>query len=120
MAELLKCRSPRAVDAQLRALPKDLEGMYERNLSCSTNPDDLKKFLVWLAFSVRPLRIEELADAIAIDHLSSDRPTYDSDLRYFAPTDILDSCAGFITFISCDQGELFSAYGIIVILKQLI
>ena len=97
--ELSKCCSPHAVDAQLQALPKDLDGMYERSLSRSTNPDDLKQLLVWLAFSIRPLAIEELAEVITIDFSSSSTPTYNSDLRYFAPTDVLNLCSGFVTFI---------------------
>ena len=80
--------------------------MYERSLSRSANPKELKQLLVWLAFSIRPLRVEELAEVIAIDFLSKDMPTYDPDLRYFVPTDVLDLCAGFVTLIPDGEGEL--------------
>ncbi|KAF7974001.1 hypothetical protein HWV62_13619 [Athelia sp. TMB] len=103
IAELLKCRTPRAVDAQLRSLPKDLDGMYERSLSRSANPRELKHLLVWLAFSMRPLQVEEFAEVVTIDFLSQDIPTYDPNLRYFISTDVLDLCAGFVTFIPNDK-----------------
>ncbi|KAF7976141.1 hypothetical protein HWV62_7443 [Athelia sp. TMB] len=98
IAELSRCRSPRAVEAQLRSLPKDLDGMYERSLSQSANPRDLKQFLVWLAFSSRPLSVEELADVIAIEFFPDGTSSYNPDLRYFASTDVLDLCCGFVTF----------------------
>ncbi|KAF7973986.1 hypothetical protein HWV62_13589 [Athelia sp. TMB] len=99
IAELIKCLTPRDVDAQLRSLPKDLDGMYERTLTRSANPEQLKQLLIWLAFSVRHLLVEELAEVIAIDFSRKDTPAYDPDLRYFSPTDVLDLCAGFVTCV---------------------
>ncbi|KAF7974281.1 hypothetical protein HWV62_13084 [Athelia sp. TMB] len=99
IAELFKCLTPRAVDAQLRSLPKDLDGMYEQTLTRSANAEQLKLLLIWLAFSVRHLLIEELAEVIAIDFSLKDAPAYDPDLRYFSPTDVLDFCAGFVTCV---------------------
>ncbi|KAF7973994.1 hypothetical protein HWV62_13605 [Athelia sp. TMB] len=99
IAELSKCLTRRAVDEQLRSLPKDLDGMYERSLSRSANQHELKQLLIWLAFSVRHLLVEELAEVIAIDFSLKDTPAYDPDLRYFSPTDVLDLCAGFVTCV---------------------
>ncbi|KAF7985911.1 hypothetical protein HWV62_43816 [Athelia sp. TMB] len=86
---------PRTVEAQLRSLPKDLEGIYEKILARSKNPHELRQFLLWLAFSNRPLEVEELADVIAIDS-SADLPSYAEDLRYFCPTNTLVVCSGFV------------------------
>ncbi|KAF7974283.1 hypothetical protein HWV62_13088 [Athelia sp. TMB] len=104
IAELSKCLTRRAVNEQLRSLPKDLDEMYERSLSRSANRHELKQLLIWLAFSVRHLRLEELADVTAIDFSSNDTPTYDPDLLYFSPMHVLDLCAGFVTLIPI--GEL--------------
>ncbi|KAF7979993.1 hypothetical protein HWV62_40082 [Athelia sp. TMB] len=95
IAELSECHSPRTVEAQLRSLPKDLEGIYEKILARSKNPHELRQFLLWLAFSNCPLEVEELADVIAIDS-SADLPTYAEDLRYFCPTNTLVVCSGFV------------------------
>ena len=83
--------------AQLRSLPKSLDGVYEKILSCSTNKHDLKQFLLWLAFSKHPLEAEELADVVTVEFSSDDLPTYDVDLRYFDPTNMLVVCSGLVT-----------------------
>ncbi|KAF7973989.1 hypothetical protein HWV62_13595 [Athelia sp. TMB] len=114
IAELSKCPTRRAVNEQLRSLPKDLDEMYERSLSRSANRHELKQLLIWLAFSVRHLRLEELADVTAIDFSSNDTPTYDPDLLYFSPMHVLDLCAGFVTLIpigeSTDLGTVKLAH----------
>ena len=117
LAELSKCLTPRALDAQLRTSPKDLDGMYERSLSRSAHPNDLRQLLVWLAFSLRPLHIEELAEVSAIDISSKDLPAYDPDLRYFVPTDVLDLCHDFVVLIPASECRL-SVPGFMLILMQ--
>ncbi|KZP12272.1 hypothetical protein FIBSPDRAFT_836445 [Athelia psychrophila] len=97
ISELSKCRTRRAVDDQLRNLPKDLEGMYERALLNSPHHQDLKQCLMWLAFSSYPLRPEELADVVTVDLSAHGLPSYDPDLRYFGTADMLITCSGFVT-----------------------
>ena len=106
------------MDAQLRTLPKDLSGMYERSLSCSTNPRDLKQILVWLAFSSRPLTLQELAEVVTIDFsTSNDMPTYNSDLLFFSTTDILAFCTGFVTFLPSGKGKVSKAKELVVLIN---
>lgn len=93
--------------------------MYERTLCHSANPNELKQLLTWLAFSVRHLLIEELAEIIVIDFSSKDAPAYNPDLQYFSPTDVLDLCAGFVTFIPAAKGELNCAYEVGLILMAM-
>ena len=93
--------------------------MYERTLCNSANPDELRQLLIWLAFSVRHLLVEELAEVIAIDFSSNDIPAYDSDLRYFSPTDVLDSCASFVTLVPIGEGGLSCAYESSYMLTQI-
>ncbi|KZP31886.1 ankyrin [Athelia psychrophila] len=108
IVELSKCRTRRSVDDQLKAVPKGLDAAYERMLLSSRNPGHLKQLLIWLAFSQHDLRVEELADVIAVN-FSTDLPSFDPSLRFFRATDVLEICCGFVTenadtgFITLDQ-----------------
>ncbi|KAF7971442.1 hypothetical protein HWV62_21216 [Athelia sp. TMB] len=52
-----------------------------------------------------PKDLSEVAEVVTIDFsASNDLPTYNSDLRYFSPTDILVFCTGFVTFLPTDKG----------------
>ena len=53
------------------------------------------KFLRWLAYSVRPLRLEEIAEVIAIDSNSS--PPFDLGKRFEDPNDILEICSSLVS-----------------------
>lgn len=85
------------MDEQLLDLPRDLEGMYERSLLQSPRRQDLRRFLMWLAFCSRPLEPKELADVVTVDFVSNGRPSYDPDLRYFGTADMLLTCSSFVT-----------------------
>ncbi|KAF7976146.1 hypothetical protein HWV62_7453 [Athelia sp. TMB] len=113
--ELAKCHSRRSVEVQLRSLPKDLDGVYERILLRSNNQHDLKQFLLWLAFSQRVLTVEELTDVITVDLSSGDLPWYEEDLRYFGPTDMLVTCSGFVT---TSQGDSLANFALSCILTR--
>lgn len=84
------------MEDQLSALPKDLDKMYERDLLRSPDRRELKQCLLWLAFSTKPLRLNELADVVTVNVLSDDLPVYNVNLQYFEPTDILTICPSFI------------------------
>lgn len=71
--------------------------MYERELMKASNRDDLKRFLMWIAFAIRPLELEELADVVTIKFSSLGAPSYDSYLRYFSPSGLLVTCSSFVT-----------------------
>ncbi|KZP17122.1 hypothetical protein FIBSPDRAFT_36005 [Athelia psychrophila] len=71
--------------------------MYERALSNSPYHQDLKQCLMCLAFSLYPLKPEELADVVTVDLSSNGPPSYDPDLRYFGTADMLITCSGFVT-----------------------
>lgn len=97
LEELITCSSRRDVKNQLQAMPKDLGGIYEKILSRSHKPDDLKRFLQLLAFAVRPMKIEEVAEVVVVNFVSNEGPSYDADLRYVDPKDVLTVCSGLIT-----------------------
>ena len=80
---------------ELQRLPKTLDETYARILS---NIEDeyqqyARRALVWLAFSIRPLSIEELAEAAVVDPQID--PPFDPDQQFINPREnileILDS-----------------------------
>lgn len=95
--ELAKCTSEQALEDQLKTLPKGLEEAYDRILSRSSQPKDLKRLLQWLAFSFRPLTLSELADAVAAKFPLIGLPTYTTKLRCMDVRNILMIYSGFVT-----------------------
>lgn len=89
---------------QLKTLPKDLEGIYEKILSQSAHRDQLKVFLQWLAFSIHEMKVAEITEVACVDFLSKDGPLYDIDLRFDDPQYVLIVCSGLITEF---QGEIY-------------
>ena len=100
METLRKCIKPAALRKALASLPKTLDDTYERIL-CNIDQDhaeDALKVLQWLAFSTRPLGIQEVAEATAIT--LNDSPLFDPDDRLRDHTDILAICSSLITVSS--------------------
>ena len=95
--ELARCLTEQELKDQLRALPKTLEEAYERILLRSSRPKDLKIFLQWMAFSAEPLSVSQMADTLAMDVSSSDRPSYNRELRYMDARKVLSICSGLVT-----------------------
>lgn len=93
---LRKCIKPSALRKTLASLPKTLDDTYERIL-CNIDEDhaeDVLKVLQWLAFSVRPLNLREIAEATAIT--LDDTPRFDPGDRLRHPTDVLAICSSLI------------------------
>lgn len=96
---LRSCLKPKDVRDQLKTLPKGLEETYERILAKGCHRRDLLQMLHWLAFSVRALRIEELAETGSVDLDAEGLPLYNPDLRYPNPHTALAVCSGLVTEI---------------------
>ena len=101
---LRKCRTHDSLIKSLGSLPKTLDETYERVL---TGIDDSDRELAivafqWLAFSARPLRLDELAEALAV------RPGSTQMDNLFTPQDILTICSSLVTLTS--TGELKLAH----------
>ena len=82
---------------KLASLPKDLDETYDRILE-NIDKDyqqDASKILQWLTYSARPLRLEEVAEVIAIDIKES--PRFNPDKRYPEPRDIWTICSSLIS-----------------------
>ncbi|KAL8793356.1 MAG: hypothetical protein Q9195_004034 [Heterodermia aff. obscurata] len=92
-----RCRKPSEVKKALRSLPKDLKESYTRELGNIENDvaEDVRRLLAWLIFVKRPLRVEEVADMLAVN-LQADPPLFDEDSRMPRPEDILRFCGSLI------------------------
>ena len=99
VAELVKCSSRDEIDKQLVELPKGLDGIYGRILTKidEKHRADARTFLLWLAFSKRPMRIVEIAETITVDFASEDSPIYNSLKRYIDPRHVLVRCSSLVT-----------------------
>ncbi|KAL8773553.1 MAG: hypothetical protein Q9209_001658 [Squamulea sp. 1 TL-2023] len=102
---LEKCLSPRMLNKTLASLPVTLEETYERILiEIEEMYKELTvKALQWIVHSERPLRLEELADALAVD--VECQPRFDNDARISDPRDLLLICSSLIDVTSVDSDE---------------
>ena len=64
-----KCRSPYELRKALQSLPKTLDDTYARILLNIDREDyqNALRILQWLAYSARPLQIEEITEVITVD-----------------------------------------------------
>jgi len=92
---LKKCRRQQDVDTVLLALPRTLEETYDRILDAidDTYKSDVRAVLQWLAFSERPLRLEEVAEIVAFDGPNA---TFDMNRRLLNPLEVLTMCSSLV------------------------
>ena len=97
--ELAKCSSRDEIAKQLVELPRGLDGIYGRILTKidEKHRADARTFLLWLAFSKRPMRIEEIAETITVDFAPEDGPVFNLSKRYIDPQDVLVRCSSLVT-----------------------
>jgi ankyrin repeat protein len=97
------CRSPGALRRALTELPPTLDETYNRILSAISEAD--KQYAVpilrWLAFSTRPLSVEELAEVVAID--LKDEARFDPEEVLQDPLDVLSICSSLVTMITEEE-----------------
>lgn len=92
----------------MRTLPETLDATYERVLQ-TIDPEDREhahRALELLAFSKRPLRVEEVAEAIVI---VPGCKSFDVDDRFFDCADVLSICAGLVKRVQ-DSNDLVLAH----------
>lgn len=92
-----KCRNRVMLRNSLKSLPPTLDETYERIL-CAIRKEDSEyaiRILRWLAFSTRPLLVEEISQVVAIN--SERDPVFDRDEVLEDPQDALDICSSLIT-----------------------
>ncbi|KAN0141468.1 hypothetical protein V8E53_000713 [Lactarius tabidus] len=106
--EMLRNVAEPDVQAILAKLPKTLDGTYERVLNSinENNRERASRLLHCVAFAVRPLRVEELAEILTFDFAAAQAgiPKFHVDWR---PEDqekaVLSLCSSLITIVD-DRG----------------
>ncbi|KAK6523143.1 hypothetical protein TWF694_006038 [Orbilia ellipsospora] len=105
-----QCFTPRMVRAELGKMPKTLDQTYDRILEAipAMHQAFVQSALKWLAFSNRPLLLEELGEAAVID------PSFGTfepeESRFLDPEKVLELCGSLVTLSSraLDYQELSS------------
>ena len=94
---LERCLTLPKLRKTLATLPKTLDDTYARIL-CSID-EEYQHYalhvLQWLAFSMRPLHLKEIAEVVAID--VNDHPKFDPQRRLPDPEDVVEICSSLIT-----------------------
>src|SRR6266511_5506612 len=99
-----RCRSLAELQKALASLPKTLDDTYARIL-LGIDEDDSQnalKILQWLAYSARPLQVDEIAEVITVDIV--DNPRINPAKRFAEPQDILTICSSLITIAEPMEG----------------
>lgn len=98
-----RVRNRNQLDECLRTLPRDLDETYGRIL-CSIDAEyieDVRRVLTLLCFSARPLTVNELVDAHAVD--INEPPQLDRDGRSYDKDDLIDICLGLVEVVVAEQ-----------------
>ncbi|KAH9178001.1 hypothetical protein EDB89DRAFT_1819122, partial [Lactarius sanguifluus] len=105
--EVLRCCFPANVRRALEELPKSLDETYERILKeiNNANRDHSYRLLQCLTVASRPLRVEELAELLAIELNAGGIPELNVDLRWEDQEEaVLSACSSLVTVI-IDNGS---------------
>lgn len=99
LKELRRALNRNQLDHFLHTLPRDLHETYGRILSSIDEAyfDDVRRVLTLLCFSTRPLTVNELIDAHAVD--LGAQPHLDREGRLLEQDDIIDMCLGLVEIV---------------------
>ncbi|KAK6433559.1 hypothetical protein LTR95_010262 [Oleoguttula sp. CCFEE 5521] len=95
---LAQCTTKGKVRRALKELPKTLDETYDRivlGIESGENAQDAIKILTWLAYSERPLEIDELLEVTGI--FLDDAPRFDRDEVLNDPRDVLRICSSLVS-----------------------
>lgn len=103
LQELSDCLDKAAVRRMLRTLPNDLNETYDRILLNIPNPrvPNAIKLLQLLTFSKRPLRLEEVIDAVATD--PDAEPPFDAENRVTPSDAIIGYCSSLVKITTASK-----------------
>lgn len=103
------------VKEELQQLPPTLEGMYDRIL-LDIKPHHhtrVMRILQFLVYSNRPLKLEELVDAIAVNVVST--PAFEPRRRMPDPDDILSMCPSLLARTAAPDDTTTGGRGMIAL-----
>jgi ankyrin repeat protein len=94
----------------LKDLPKGLDATYDRMLEKidTRRRKQVASLLKWLAFSLRPLRLDELAEIFILDHELT--VPFDENKRLFTPEDVLKYLPGLVITVPIRVGHYSSIW----------
>ena len=99
LRELQDCHSEDVLETQLKCLPDGVEKIYDQIISKlnKKHREDALKILQWLAFSARPLLLDEIAQVVGVvfdlDHGLCFKPS----CLYPDPQSVLHVCSSLVT-----------------------
>jgi hypothetical protein len=94
----------------LATLPPTLDAKYERIL-CAIDESDSQyatRILQWLAFSRRPLKIEEVSELVAINPKGN--PAFEPDEVLEDPWEVLNICSSLVSIYTVDEHKEWYDY----------
>jgi hypothetical protein len=100
--EVLQRRLPSSIRRVLEELPEGLDETYERILREIRKPNEghARRLLHCLAAAVRPLRVEEIAEVLAIDFNTEGIPKLNPDLRWEDPEEaVMSACPSLVVIV---------------------
>jgi Ankyrin repeats (3 copies)/Ankyrin repeat len=107
--EILRHCLPSSVRRTLEELPESLDETYERILTEIKAPhrDNAHRLLQCLVAAIRPLRVEELAEVLAIDFDVEGVPKLNPRWRWEDQEQVLlSSCSSLITIVDDDKSRI--------------
>lgn len=83
---------------QLNSLPSGLYETYDQILLKVDEKDhtNIKTFLRWLYYAVRPMKLSEIAEVISVHFDPKNGPHFSENYRYWNNQDVLEKCSGLI------------------------
>ncbi|KAH9178009.1 hypothetical protein EDB89DRAFT_1844211, partial [Lactarius sanguifluus] len=105
--EVLRCCFPANVRRALEELPKSLDETYERILKeiNNANREHSYRLLQCLTVASRPLRVEELAELLAIELNVEGIPKLNADLRWEDQEEAVLSACSSLVIVVIDNGS---------------
>ena len=105
----LRRNFPSSIRRILADLPESLDETYEQTLLGIDKEKRIyaQRLFCCLSVSIRPLRVEELAEILAVESDSTAVPSFNEDLR---PPDakeaVLSSCSSLIAIVYREGGQI--------------
>jgi hypothetical protein len=107
--EVLRHSFPTNLRRILDELPESLDETYERILKKinNSNREHAYRLLQCLAVAIRPLRVEELAEVLAVDFHTGGMPKMNAGWRWEDQKEaVLTSCSSLVTLVVDNYGSL--------------
>ena len=99
---LRECHTLAELEDAISCLPATLEETYERALSVIEDQrrEGMRNVLRWLSFSTRPIRLEEIAEVMAVDLSAEPQPVYNPRKRLIDPQRYFQSYSSLVRVLT--------------------